>query len=293
MADDDMHRFGTDLLQVAVKAAGAEPVSLRTAAGHELLWQAGPEWPRHAPVLFPIVGRLAGDTLRHHGQASRMTQHGFARDRRFDWLERGPAGCRLALADDAQSRAVYPFGFRLEVEYRVEAARLAIEYRLVNTGDAVLPASLGAHPAFRWPLADSVAKTAHRLVFEQPEPAPVRRVEGGLLRMAAEPSPIEGRVLALDEALFADDAVILDRPQSRSVVFEGDGAPVALEIGWHGMDQLGIWSKPGAGFLCIEPWHGLASPVGFDGEFTDKPFLMQLDPGAEARLGWSVSVLAR
>ncbi len=293
MADDSPHRFGNETLEVAVKADGAELTSIRTAAGRELLWQAGPEWPRHAPVLFPIVGRLAGDTLRHQGRSSRMTQHGFARDRRFAWADRGPAGCRLVLSDDAQSRAIYPFGFRLEIEYRLQAARLAVEYRLVNTGTERLPASLGAHPAFRWPLADGVAKPAHRLVFAEPEPAPTRRVEGGLLRAEAEPSPIAGRVLALDEALFTDDALILERPASRSVTFEAEGVADAIEVAWHGMAQLGIWSKPGADFLCIEPWRGLASPAGFDGDFADKPFLMQIEPGAQATLGWSVTLLRR
>ncbi len=284
-----MHRFGNARLGVAVKAEGAELTSLRTAEGHELLWQAGPEWPRHAPVLFPIVGRLAGDTLRHDGSALRMTQHGFARDRRFDWLARDEDGCRLVLGDDAQSRAMFPFGFRLEVDYRLEGGRVAVEYALRNTGPTVLPASLGAHPAFRWPLRDGLDPLAHRLVFAESEPAPVRRVVGGLLRPGVEPSPILGRVLALRPELFADDALILDRPASGSVTYGIEGGP-SLEVAWHGMTQLGIWSKPGAAFLCVEPWHGLADPVGYDRDFLDKPFLMRLQPGETAQLGWSVAL---
>ncbi len=286
-----MHRFGNDRLRVAVRAEGAELTSLRTGAGEELLWQAGPEWPRHAPVLFPIVGRLAGDTLRHGGRAMRMTQHGFARDRRFDWLAREEHGCRLLLEDDAESRAMFPFGFRLEVGYRIEGERLAVEYGLRNTGTDVLPASLGAHPAFRWPLRDGLDPLAHRLVFAESEPAPIRRVAGGLLRPDAEASPILGRTLALRPELFADDALILDRPASRSVTYGIEGGPM-LEVAWHGMTQLGIWSKPGAAFLCIEPWHGLADPVGYDGDFADRPFLMRLRPGEAARLGWSVALPA-
>lgn len=284
-----MHRFGSALLEITVSEDGAELHSIRTAVGHELLWQAGPEWPRHAPVLFPIVGRLAGDTLRHRGQALRMTQHGFARDRRFGWTERRGDRCRLVLEDDAETRATFPFAFRLEVEYRLRDGLLDVGYALHNPGDAVLPASLGAHPAFRWPLGDGIDRLAHRLVFAEPEPAPVRRVTGGLLRAEGEPSPIEGRVLALRPELFADDALILDRPASGSVRYEAEGGP-ALVVGWHGMTQLGLWSKPGAGFLCIEPWHGLADPVGFTGAFDDKPFLMRVPPGGTTRLGWSVAL---
>ncbi len=291
-SSDTTHRFNNDRLAIAVKADGAELTSLRSAVAGELLWQAGAEWPRHAPVLFPIVGRLAGDTLRHGGQGFRMTQHGFARDRHFDWVERDAQNCRLVLRDDAGTRAIYPFRFDLEVGYRLDGDRLSVEYRLHNPGDAVLPASLGAHPAFRWPLAEGVAKQAHRLVFARDEPAPIRRVGNGLLRPEPQPSPIAGRILPLDEALFADDAVILEHPASDSVRFEAPGNHPALEVAWHGMTQLGIWSKPGAAFLCIEPWHGLASPAGFDEAFADKPHLMHLPPGAEARLGWSVRVEA-
>ncbi len=284
-----MHRFGNESLSVAVKAEGAELTSL-ASGGREYLWQAGAAWPRHAPVLFPIVGRLPDDTLLHAGRATRMTQHGFARDRRFAWLDRTTDGCRLRLVDDAQSLAIYPFRFALEIAYRVEGQRLSVTYVVRNTGDSVLPAAIGAHPAFAWPLADGLDKRAHRLVFERPEPAPIRRVAGGLLRPDALPSPIEGRTLALDEALFADDAVILDQPASASVRFEADGAPLALTVAWTGMTQLGLWSKPGADFLCIEPWCGLASPMGFDGAFIDKPHLLHLAPGAERQLGWSVAV---
>lgn len=289
----DAHAFGGDRLRVLVQADGAEPVSIRDQAGTELLWQAGPQWPRHAPVLFPIVGRLANDTLRHDGQDFRMTQHGFARDRRFTWLERGPDACRLSLHDDDATRAMFPFPFRLEIGYRANGARLDVEYAVHNPGNGVLPVSLGAHPAFRWPLVDGTLKTSHRLVFEQPEPAPIRRVSGGLLRADAEPTPVENRILALSESLFADDAVILDRPASGSVLFEAEDAPDALRlrVAWHGMTQLGIWSKPGADFLCIEPWHGLASPEGFDGDVMDKPFGLRLAPGETRRLGWSVEAL--
>ena len=89
-------------LSATVKADGAELCSLRDAAGAEMLWQGAPVWPRHAPVLFPIVGRLKDDTLRHEGKSYRLTQHGFARDRRFAWLNRSATACRLVLHEDTE-----------------------------------------------------------------------------------------------------------------------------------------------------------------------------------------------
>ena len=284
------HRIAASGITAEVDAQGSELCSLRDATGHEFLWQAGPAWPRHAPVLFPIVGRLAGDTLHHGGRAYRLTQHGFARDRRFAWLARDAAACRLLLADDAETLSRYPFPFRFEIGFAVEEDCLRVTYALLNPGETMLPASFGAHPAFRWPLREGVAKDAHTLTFEQPEPAPVRRLADGLLKPERFPSPIAGNVLDLDESLFSADALILDQPASRSVRFAAPGGP-AIEVAWRGFRELGIWMRPPGDFLCIEPWHGVADPVGFDGPFVDKPGLLHIPLGGHAEAEWSVRLL--
>src|SRR3954464_15075282 len=113
----DSHTLQSEGISATIKGAGAELCSLRNAEGLELLWQAGPAWPRHAPLLFPIVGRLKNDQLHHRGKTYPMTQHGFARDHRFEWMEQGATSCKLALTDDEVTRARYPFAFRLEVTY--------------------------------------------------------------------------------------------------------------------------------------------------------------------------------
>ncbi|MDR3534749.1 MAG: aldose 1-epimerase family protein, partial [Rhodopila sp.] len=217
--DPDRHTFATADLAASVTADGAELCALRDRTGVDYLWSAAPVWPRHAPVLFPIVGRLRDDTLVHRGRPFRLTQHGFARDRRFAWVERSPTGCLLALSDDAQTRAMYPFGFRFEVRYAMTGATLEITFTVTNTDDEVLPASMGAHPAFRWPLVPGVAKDAYALTFDAEETGPMRGVVGGLLTETDRPSPIVGRHLALTEDLFAADALILPHPASRSVRF--------------------------------------------------------------------------
>ena len=275
-------------ISATIVAQGAELVSLRNTEGFEFLWKAGPAWRRHSPVLFPIVGRLKGDQLRHRGQVYPLTQHGFARDKRFDWAERGPRSCTLVLTDDADSRARYPFAFRLDVTYTLERQQLGVAFGITNTGDEPLPASVGAHPAFNWPLLPDLPKEAYRLDFANAEPAPIRRLKDGLLLATAQPTPVEGKVLALSERLFDDDAVILDQPASTSVRYAADHGP-AIEVSWHGFQELGIWSKPGgAPFLCIEPWHGIASPVDFDGEFMDKPGIMLIAPAQKRVLSYQI-----
>ena len=287
---NDTHTISAGGIMATIKADGAELCSLQAADGLELLWQAGSAWPRHAPWLFPIVGRLANDELRHRGRSYRLTQHGFARDLRFQWLERTGRSCILRLTDNAATRPRYPFGFGLDITYAVTAACLDMTVGIANTGEEALPASFGAHPAFNWPLLPGVGKESYRLVFPQPEPAPIRRLSGGLIRTEGEPSPVQGAVLQLAERLFEADAVILDALASRSVRYVGPSGP-SLEIAWSGFRELGIWSKPsGAAFLCIEPWRGFASPAGFDGAFSDKPGLMLIAPGETETLQYRITV---
>ena len=240
-------------------------------------------------MLFPIVGRLRDDTLLHQGASYRMTQHGFARDRRFEWIQRTPAGCRLALVDDAATQAMYPFPFRFELAYAAAGATLTVTYTITNTGAEVLPASMGAHPAFCWPLQPGRPKTDYALTFAEPEPASLRGVVGGLLTPPDRPSPIRGRHLPLTEDLFANDALILDAPASRSVRFAAADGP-AVTVAWDGFQQLGIWMRPGGDFICIEPWHGMASPPDFDDDFTAKPWLMLIPPGESRTATYRVTL---
>jgi galactose mutarotase-like enzyme len=287
---DEHHTLRDGGIEATIKAHGAELSSLKDAQGVELIWQAGAAWPRHAPLLFPIVGRLKGDTLRHRGKAYPMTQHGFARDQVFEWTVRDATSCSLLLRDSAATRSHYPFAFQLAIGYRLRAAGLEVTLEIANTGEEMLPASIGAHPAFNWPLLEGAAKESYGLTFSEPEVDPIRRLKDGLMQEKPEPSPIEGKTLALSERLFDDDALILDRLASAQVRYAADRSP-SLSVSWDGFHQLGIWSKPGgAAFLCIEPWRGFASPANFDGEFADKPGIMHLAPGNKEVLRYRIGV---
>jgi galactose mutarotase-like enzyme len=288
--NDDQHILRSSGIATTIKADGAELCSLRNAEGKELLWQAGEVWPRHSPLLFPIIGRLKNDELHHRGKTYPMKQHGVARDRRFVWLEREPAFCKLVLYDDPETRSRYPFAFRLEVTYAVEGAALQVGLQVTNMGEETLPASIGGHPAFNWPLRPGLDKQDYALTFSHDETAPIRRLEGGLVLPTPQPTPIRGKLLPLSEKLFDADAVILDRLASTSVRFAADRGP-SIEMSWDGFRQLGVWSKPGGvPFLCIEPWYGFASPVDFDGEFTDKPGLMHIPPAATRSLSYRIRI---
>jgi galactose mutarotase-like enzyme len=170
------------------------------------------------------------------------------------------------------------------VSYAVEDVHLDVVFELTNTGEEILPASLGGHPAFNWPLLPGLPKEAYGISFSHEEAAPIRRLKDGLLRAKPEATPIKGKFLALSEQLFADDAVILDRPVSHSIRYGADRGP-AISVSWQ------IWSKPqGTSLLCIEPWYGFASPSDFDGDFFDKRGIMKLAPAKTQILKYRIGV---
>ena len=287
----DIHRLQWGGCEADIAPRGAEIQALRIG-GLDLLWNAGPLWPRHAPLLFPIVGGLKGDVHHHYGKTFPMPKHGFARDRDFTWVRRTETECALELRDDPATHSAYPFPFRLRVAYELGVSGLRMEVALQNPGDAPLPASMGLHPAFRWPLAAGIPKAAHRLIFEMDEPGPLRRLDArGLLAPQPHATPIHGRELALNENLFTNDALIFLQPNSRSLRFEAQGGP-ALTLSWEGFPHLGVWTRPdpSPAFLCIEPWEGYASPADWEGDILDKPGCFLLPPGATRR--WSLTISA-
>ena len=277
-------------LSARVARRGAEMVELRDEAGRDLLWDGDPAfWAGHAPILFPIVGRLKDDRLTVDGVAHPMRQHGIARLSAFELVSHEASACLFRLTSDDETLRAYPYAFALDLAYRIEGAALHVEAAVRNTGERAMPASFGFHPAFRWPLPYGADRGSHEVLFERPEPGPIRRVAGGLLTPDSHPTPVDGRRLPLSDALFDADALILLDPASRSVRF-GPAGGRALRIDFPLMPQLGLWSKPGAGFLCIEPWCGYASPDGFEGEFAEKPGLVTIEPGAARAFGMSVAL---
>ena len=268
-------------LTATINPLGAELWSLRDHAGRELMTDADPRWwTGRAPILFPFVGRCRDDRYRLNGHEYEMPQHGFARRRPFSLEEHSEARAVFRLEADAETRLAYPFEFSLEISFELEGASLAITARVANEGDAAMPFSFGFHPAFAWPLPYGGAASGHRIIFERPEPAPLRKVDRatGLIASETRPSPVDGDLLVPSFAMFEGDALIWDQLESRSLLWGAPGAP-NLRIAFPDMRWLGVWQKPGAHYLCIEPWAGMADPVGFIGDAWGKPGIMCLQAG--------------
>jgi galactose mutarotase-like enzyme len=283
--------IGTSGLRASVSEHGAELVRLQDRDGLDLMWDGDPAvWAGRAPLLFPVIGNVRHDRISVDGVDYPIARHGVARTSRFDLIASDASSCRWQLRSNDETRIHYPFDFRLDVTYAIEAARLAITAIVSNTGNRPLPASLGFHPGFRWPLPYGQPRADHEIRFELEEPAPIRRLDGGLLGPAEHATPVVGRRLALRDELFVDDALIFDRLKSRRVVYGAPDGP-SIEVAFPRMPQLGVWTKPGAGFVCIEPWHGFASPADFDGELLDKPGMVIVPIGQSESFGMTVSLL--
>ena len=279
-------------LSATINPQGAQLSRLRDADDRDLQWQGDPAiWAGRAPLLFPIVGMLVGGQYRTGGHSYSLPRHGFARNRRFAVAQSGPASVTFRLSADDQTLAVYPFHFELEVNFAVEDATLAVTSWICNRGSSDMPASLGYHPAFAWPLPYGEARAAHFIEFEADEPAPIRCLDGnGLLLPQRLPTPVRNRRLTLRDELFVADALIFDQVASRTVTYGSDIGP-RIALSFPGVPYLGVWTKPGANFICIEPWHGITDPQGFTGELRDKPGSLIVPPGGTATVAMSISVL--
>jgi galactose mutarotase-like enzyme len=279
-------------LGATVSARGAELQRLHTASGEELLWDGNPDvWAGRSPLLFPVVGNVKDDHITVRGQRYPLLRHGFARTSTFELVESGAAHCLWRLRANDETRARYPFAFRLDVSYALDGARLTMRAAVANEGAEPMPASFGFHPAFRWPLVAGSARANHDVRFEKPEPEPIRRLAGGLLG-GPEPTPVAGDRLPLADAdaLFERDALIFDRLRSRRLTY-GPATGRRLQLDFPAMPHLGIWSKPGAGFVCLEPWQGFADPVDFDGELAEKPGILAIPPQSERVFELAVTIV--
>ena len=278
-------------LTAEVNPLGAQLSILRDREGRDLLWNGDAAvWAGRAPILFPIVGSLAGGTYTLGGKHFALSRHGFARGKPFEVVATTPSSATFRLRADDSTLAVYPFPFELEVSYVLASSTLSVTASVRNTGSEALPASLGFHPGLLWPLPYGAPRAAHFIEFEADEPAPIRRINAdGLLKAERLPTPIATRRLTLTDELFRDDVVILDTLRSRSLRYGAINGP-QIDVRFPDAQYLGLWTKPGAPFICIEPWQGITDPAGFSDDFTRKPGVFTVAPGASHSLNMGITL---
>jgi galactose mutarotase-like enzyme len=279
-------------LRVGIRPKGAELQNI-FHKGHntEYLWDGDPAfWAKHSPLLFPIVGTLKANTYYYGDKAYHLSRHGFARDREFTVEEQAADALTFLLRSDEASRVVFPFDFELRVQYRLAGGELATTYRVTNPADVPLYFSLGGHPAFRVPLAPGTAYNDYYLEFGQAEKAPRWPISSdGLIERDPRTLLNETKLLPLTRGLFAKDALVFKGLRSRVVTLRSARTERGLRLSYPGFPYLGIWAAPGADFVCIEPWCGIADAVSSDQQLTQKEGINRLEGGQSFERTWTAT----
>lgn len=264
-----------DYLTVKINPLGAELTSVMDNESHlEYMWQADKAfWGRHAPILFPIVGRLQDNQYRVGDQSYTMTQHGFARDREFTIIDQTATQVSLELSADDRTRALYPYNFILTLSYELVDHQLKTHATVTNPDETPLYFSFGAHPGFNVPFGSAPADFTDYQVTVSPKQTYQRVPLVGPYSDTQHSVPLDlNQPLVLDHALFDHDAQVLtlnDRETTVMLSTPKDDHGIALTVA---APYLGIWSPypKQAPFVCLEPWWGLADDVQATGDLTSK-----------------------
>ena len=258
------------MIEFKVNTHGAELQSL-TQTGREYLWQGDPSyWGRRAPILFPIVGQVAGGVFRVKGVEYKMGQHGFARDAEFERV--GENEFKMVKAEHPN----YPYLCDLYAKYELKKDTLSCQWTVVNTGKEPMHFQIGAHPAFNLPdykandqlhgyfqCLDKNGKTVNPLIKNS--------VNGGLRHPYPEVKTINS-IIPITADTFSDDAILIEDSQVEAVTLLDKNKKPVLTVSCPQAQAFGLWApqKPGCPFVCIEPWNGIADPVGFAGDIAER-----------------------
>ncbi len=288
-----IYSIQNDRIKAAISSRGAELLSA-FCNGCEYIWQADPTyWASHAPILFPICGRLFEGKYTHEDKTYEMILHGFARQSEFALVEQTDSSVTLMLTSNEDTKKIYPFDFEFSVTYTLTDNVLKTSANIKNTGRVVLPATFGGHPGFRAPLSSGAFEDCYLEFDEVCTPSQLIFSESCLNTGKKRALSLEdGRILRLRHDLFVNDAIFVSG-MSKRVTLRSDKDDRALEVCYYDMPYLGFWQKPNsdAPYICIEPFCGLPA---FDGETDDimtKNDMFHILPNGEKHIEFDMKLM--
>jgi galactose mutarotase-like enzyme len=279
-----MHTIRSDSFTVRTNPIGAELsnlISVKTQ--REYIWQGDPAWwGSRAPVLFPILCSMRDDSYTYEGKGYHMPKHGFVRKAPFSLEKTAPNQIVCEYADNAETRVMYPFAFTFRVIFTVEGNTLHTTYHTVNRGGDTMYFSVGAHEAFNCPWEAGENFEDYYLEFDTDGDYNSEIIlPGGLLDGKTYPVIRNGRILPLKHELFNNDALVFRHVPSRRVFLKSKKSAPVVEVDYQNAPHLGIWQKPGAPYICIEPWCGLPDEASHNGKIEEKYGIIALPAGKE------------
>jgi galactose mutarotase-like enzyme len=282
-----------DLLKVTISNQGAQLTSLYNKAQNiEHLWQADAAiWPWHAPNLFPIVGGLINNELLVDGQAYPMNRHGFARNSEFILLQNDEGHATFSLPGSEKIRAVYPYKFDFEILYTLIDNALRVTYKIINLDKKTIYFSVGGHPAFNVPFNAGEKYEDYYLEFETEEQLETHLLGAdGLFTGETKPVALQGNKLTLTRSMFDNDALVFKNLRSRQVTIKSHKNEQSLSVEFPNFNYLGLWAKPGADFVCIEPWLGCADTENVKVDISKKENIQHLSHGHVFETSFFISI---
>ena len=278
-----MYTIENDKFRARICGTGAELYSLFVKeAGLECIWHGDPSiWPKKAPLLFPIVGRLRDDRYTLNGREYSMTIHGFARPSEFELLEHREDRLGLCLKSSALTLEMYPFDFTLTSDYCLSQNGLSVTRIVENRSAGPMPFSIGEHFGFHLPFFPGEKLSDYCLFFPEKETAPRYPITAKHLQGAPEPFLENTGEIPLGADLFDRDALVFKGLKSKKVTLGRAGGNLSLSVFYADYPVIAFWSKPGAGvpFICIEPWNGHDTPETAGDDLWQKPGMLALEPG--------------
>ncbi|WP_373200876.1 aldose 1-epimerase family protein [Enterococcus sp. HMSC072H05] len=270
-------------LIVRVLNKGAEISSIQSKKdGTEYIWQADRNyWSRHAPILFPIVGKLKGDQYQLDGETYHMSQHGFARDRDFLVTNHSSDTLAMTLSEDEESLNIYPFKFELTIEYKLIGNCLIVRYFVKNVDEEKpMYFAIGAHPGFNLPLDSQTTFTDYYLEFSPKHPRQFIPVTEEVLLQTDKAVELADSSYTINRELFNQGVLIWETAGNTRVELKSDKTEKAIIFDYSSMPYLGIWSPypQEAPFVCIEPWCGIADTFDTNGNYAEKLGINKLAP---------------
>jgi len=288
-----MTTLENDFLRVTIRPQGAELTSLlHKPTGIEHIWQADPAvWGWHAPNLFPVVGGSLNNELLIDGRAYPIERHGFARKLSFDLLDSTPTTAVWVLTSGRQTEPHFPYGFTFQISYELIDKQLTVTYRVFNQDTKTVYFSVGAHPAFSVPFNAGESYGDYYIDFNQPEQLETHMLsKDGFFTGETRPVPLDGYKLHLNEHLFDQDALVFKHLNSRRVSIRSTKHDHAVDVDFADFPYLGIWAKPGAPFVCIEPWLGYADSEGEPKPIEQKEAIQHVEVGGTFEASFTIKL---
>ena len=274
------------ILTATINSKGAELNSLKKDK-REYIWEGNPEfWGKHSPILFPIVGTLKDSFFIYANQKFELSRHGFARDNEFEIIKSSENEIIFSLQSSEKTLEIYPFEFELQIIYTLEENSLAITYQVKNESKTKMPFSIGGHPAFSLP--EKFEK--YSLLFEKQETLTSYVLENDLVSENKKTFELREKQFPLNYQTFENDALIFKSLKSKSIAILENQKPL-LNFSFQDFPNFGIWTKPNASFICLEPWVGYSDTSNANGNLFEKEGIIILEEGKKFQASFYIEIL--